>query len=84
LNELRPSDNAVPKALEAVLLGDGALLDSMDFVNFVVAVEDQLSETLGVSISITQELNSIGDSSTKPTTLGHFVEFLSARVSPKQ
>lgn len=82
LNELRPADNAVPKALGTILLGAGAILDSMDYVNFVVAVEEQAAESLGLSLNFTQALNEVGKKDSKPATVGELIDFLATRLVP--
>lgn len=40
---------------EAVLFGEGSNLDSMDFVNLVMILEEKLTDELDISISILSE-----------------------------
>src|SRR6266404_1252576 len=57
VNEVLLDANNVPKNRATVLIGPGAILDSMGFVNFVVAVEDQLAERFGFDVNLVEELN---------------------------
>jgi len=43
-------------APDTILLGDGARLDSMGFVNFIVAVEDSVEEEFGIFINLSEEI----------------------------
>jgi len=49
--------NAVPKQSGTILWGGGAVLDSMGFVNFVVALEEVVLEETGMSLNLTEALN---------------------------
>ena len=40
---------------ETVLLGEGAVLDSFDFVSFVSALEEKVSDAFGKDITIVSE-----------------------------
>jgi hypothetical protein len=47
-----------PLARDTVLLGEGACVDSMGFVNFIVAVEDAVESELRISLNLSEELAS--------------------------
>ncbi len=49
LNELLPTGDPLPKDRAVVLLGPGAKLDSMGFVNLLVAVEEELDTRHGIT-----------------------------------
>lgn len=55
LNETLPEDLKLDKAPQTVLFGQGGKLDSLGLVNLVVAVEQQVGDTFGKPISITDE-----------------------------
>jgi hypothetical protein len=48
---LRPAE-AVAKSPETVLMGDAQVFDSMGFVTFMAALEDNISRTTGRDISV--------------------------------
>jgi acyl carrier protein len=52
LNELLPTGDALPKDRTVVLLGPGAKLDSMGFVNLLVAIEDELNKRHGITTAL--------------------------------
>lgn len=47
-----PADGKMEKSLLEVLLGDKSKLDSLSFINFVMAVEKGLREKCGVTITL--------------------------------
>lgn len=55
INQGRAPSQRVAKSLDAVLMGAGAILDSMGLVNLIVAVEEEIAEALGVAINIADE-----------------------------
>lgn len=58
-----PAGGKMQKSLSEVLLGDNSKLDSLSFINFVMAVEKGLREKCGVAITlVTQETMSSGES----------------------
>src|SRR5206468_7096657 len=54
--EINFQDEPLSCAPDTVLLGDGACLDSMGFVNFIVAVEDSIERELRMNINLSEEL----------------------------
>lgn len=48
---LRPAE-AVAKSPETVLMGDAQVFDSMGFVTFMAALEDDISRTTGREVSV--------------------------------
>lgn len=78
VNELLLEENAVVKDAGTVLLGQGAVLDSMGFVNFVVALEELLATEAGLSLNLVGELNAPNNNLPKPETVGQFADFIFA------
>lgn len=76
VNELLLEDTAIPKDPSTALLGDGAALDSMGFVNFVVAVEDLLASEADLALNLVGELNAQNDDAEQPESIGQFVDFI--------
>jgi acyl carrier protein len=60
---------ALSCAPDTILVGDGACLDSMGFVNFIVAVEDSIKHELGISINVSEELAGRPAGQEKPLTI---------------
>ena len=50
VNELRPATEPIPTDPATVLLGPQGHLDSMAFVNLLVALEEELDQRLGVKV----------------------------------
>ncbi len=65
LNEQRPAEARLTKSLETALAGEDGPLDSLAFVNLVVALEQRLDAILPVPISL------LDDERLDPTS-GHF------------
>ena len=56
VNDVLPNGNTIQNNPDTILLGEGAQLDSMGFINFVVALEDSAAE-LGIRINLSEALN---------------------------
>lgn len=65
LNELRSPAERIVKSLDTTLTGEGGPLDSLGFVNFIVAVEQRLDSVFTSSVSL------LDDEMLDPTA-GHF------------
>ena len=55
INEDLPPAAQLVKEPETVLFGSGATIDSMTLVSFIVAVEEQLLEAYGLSVTLATE-----------------------------
>jgi acyl carrier protein len=56
VNELLPTGEPLSKEKDTVLLGQSGKLDSMGFVNLVVAIEEELEKQLGVRAALADEV----------------------------
>lgn len=65
LNQLRPPAERIAKSLDTTLSGENGPLDSLGFVNFIVAVEQRLDSVFTSSVSL------LDDEMLDPTA-GHF------------
>jgi hypothetical protein len=63
-------------SLDTVLVGDEALLDSMGFINFIVAVEDSIAQDFNLSINLSEELDKAYADRQSALTLGDLNSFL--------
>src|SRR5580765_3229244 len=79
VNEVLLEENALPKDGSAILVGAGAYLDSMGFINFIVALEDELAEALGLELYLAEELNAPANNLPRPLKVGDVVDFVTAR-----
>ena len=77
---LMAGSDPIPADDSLVLVGAGAALDSMAFVNFVVLLEEELEQELGRRIAVTEILNTFNDTDGSPLTFGHVVAALSERL----
>jgi len=83
-NELQDHENALLKSDEALLIGPGSKLDSMGFVNLVVALEEELKSDLGLDLSLMDELYATEQWHDGRFTVGHLVSFWGKLASEKQ
>ncbi|MFZ0825984.1 MAG: hypothetical protein WAO02_01040 [Verrucomicrobiia bacterium] len=83
MNEVLPEENLLSKDPGTKLMGEGAVLDSMGFVNFVVALEEALAGATGLNINVVEELNATGNQKAGSKTLGELADFLLALVKSK-
>jgi acyl carrier protein len=60
LNELRPVNDPVSKERSTVLLGPEGVLDSMDFVNLLAALDEELAKIPGNAPGLTDRLTAEG------------------------
>ncbi len=73
VNEVQPEDNILVKAPATVLVGQGGQLDSMAFVNFMAALEEQMTTTVDTNANVIDELNTRGLTS-KATTVADWID----------
>ncbi len=78
VNEVLLPENALLNDPQTILLGDGASLDSMGFVNFVVALEDEYHAAIGDSLNLVERLNDSNGTGPGVRTLGDLIQFLAA------
>ncbi len=55
INQELPADSKIEKSPSAVLLGDNSKLDSLAFINFILAVEERVKETSGAKLSLVSQ-----------------------------
>ena len=58
LNEQLSQEQRLEKNLATVLLGNSGKLDSVGFINLIVLIEEKLHDDCGVSMSLSDALNS--------------------------
>ena len=76
VNEVLLTEQTLAKESGTILMGLGATLDSMGFVNFIVALEEALVESTGRNLNLVEQLNVVGEGMRKPATVGELSEFI--------
>jgi len=81
VNEVLLDEEALVQRPETVLVGEGGQLDSMGFINFVVALEEELAKELGLNFNLVEQINA--STSAKPATVAEFIEFVFAAAQSR-
>jgi len=77
INGQLPPEARLAKSPETVLFGDAAVLDSLSFINLLVAIEDRVSRSGGPAIGLLDEVAK-NDEKTPLRTLGTVAVFIAA------
>ena len=80
VNDLLPVGQTLAANDEVVLIGQTATLDSMGFVNFVVALEEELERELQRGFDIPDLLAMQEDGGRSPLTVADLIKLLSGRI----
>lgn len=70
-------ENALATQETTVLLGEGAALDSMGFVNFLLFLDEELSEASGREVNLVDKLTSSEEKVKRISTVGDLIEYIS-------
>ena len=81
VNDLLPSGHTLTASDDLVLIGHTAALDSMGFVNFIVALEEQLEGELQRGVNIPDLLAMQNGDGGTPLTVASLITLLSSRVA---
>ena len=78
VNKMLPAKLRLDKTLDTVILGEKGKLDSLGFVNLIVATEMKIEEDTGVAISLIREETISSDHSPFETvkTLSGYINFI--------
>jgi acyl carrier protein len=79
INEQRPPQERLAKSLDTALTGEHGALDSLAFVNFIVALEQQLDAAFGVPISLLDDEH-LDPAADQFGTVRAFVAFLEQKL----
>jgi acyl carrier protein len=80
VNAQSVNGNPVEKRLDTALLGGDAGMDSLTFVNLIVALEEQIQSSLGRSVVLVDE-NSMSLQDQPFRTVGTLVQYVEKLVS---
>jgi acyl carrier protein len=81
-NADRPSDQQLNDDTLTPLIGKSTLLDSLDLVRLIVAVEEQIQDTLGIRLTLADE-RAMSESSSPFRTLGSLQDYILQRLSER-
>ena len=76
VNEQLPEGQTLEKSPNTVLLGEVGKLESIDLVNILVATEENVEDTFGMPISITDE-RAVSETNSPFTTVESLCDFIS-------
>ena len=76
VNEVTLEENAITKDTDTILLGVSASLDSMGFINFVVALEEEFTTQTGCHLDLVELLNPTSDNKSQVHTIGELIDLL--------
>jgi acyl carrier protein len=75
-----PQGCQLTKSIDATLFGEGGQLDSLGLVRLLVAVEHNIEDTLGVTISIADE-RAVSEGRSPFRNVGRLVEYILCKVT---
>ena len=75
LNEQLPAGVTIEKTMDTPLYGKAGKLESLDFVTFIMEVEEKVRAEFGVDVMITDE-NLLSKEKSPFSTLGTLTEYL--------
>lgn len=76
INQQLLEQQRLSKSPEVVLVGGEAMLDSMAFVNLIVAVEEKMVNEFGVNITLVDE-RAFSQDETPFKTIGNLIDYIS-------
>lgn len=83
INALRPPSRQLPKSPDTELVGPAGLLDSLGFVNFIVAVEVNVEQQSGISINLADQ-QAMSQENSPFRTISTFAEYISRLLEEKR
>lgn len=83
LNKQLPKGTKLEKSPDAVLYGKSGVLESLDFVTFIMEIEEQVQEEFGVDLMITDE-NLLSKEKSPFSTLGTLTDYLEEALKEQE
>lgn len=56
INKMLPKNQLITPEPETVIVGNGSLIDSLALLNFLILIEDNISNRIGKNISLVEHL----------------------------
>lgn len=82
INELLPKGRQMMKIPEGIIFGEGGL-DSLDLINFLVAVEGQVEGQYGMTISLLDE-KTMTDMNSQYRTISGLIDYVVSLIKEKE
>ena len=79
LNCQLPPESRLQKSLDAILVGEGGVLDSLGLITLIVSLEEALEEEIGAHTALLEE-EFLVDSNGPFCTLGSLIDWVISRV----
>ena len=83
INEFLPAERHVEKSADSILFGAGGKLDSIGLVSFIVAAEQKLAETLGITLTLADE-RALSQKNSPFRTVGTLTQYISSLLAEKE
>ena len=80
MNEQQPKGRQIEKTPETALFGEKGMLDSLGLVNLIVAVEQQLEDELGVTVTLADE-KAISQRNSPFRTVDSLADYIETQVA---
>jgi acyl carrier protein len=77
INETQPHDEKLEKSVDTILFGGGSKLDSLAFINFIVEVEQRISEKFDSVISLAND-TAIAQTNSPFRSLGSLADYINS------
>lgn len=75
MNETLPDDRKLEKSSEIRLIGKAGGLDSLEFVNFIVLLEQRVAEEFGAAVTLADE-RALSREKSPFSTIGRLTDYL--------
>jgi len=75
MNETLPDDRKLGKSTDTRLIGKAGGLDSLEFVNFIVLLEQRVAEAFGTAVTLADE-RALSREKSPFSTLGRLTDYL--------
>ena len=83
VNTQLPKGTRLDKSPDAVLYGKSGVLESLDFVTFIMEIEEQIQQEFGVDLMITDE-NLLSKEKSPFSTLGTLTDYLAEALKEQE
>lgn len=83
VNKLLPQEQQLERSMDTVLFGGSGKLDSLGLVTFIVAAEQKVAETLGISVTLADE-KAMSQKNSPFRTVGSLTEYISMLMAEQK
>jgi len=84
VNELLLDKDLLSKDDSTVIVGKDAKLDSMGYINFIVALEDELAKQVGYDLMLVDELSPVDADAPQWSTVAELIDLIFLMTQTKQ